>query len=952
MAAPARAVWLTPLAAVFLIATGARAQDAFYFLPLERVQWTEGTLPRAFQQVDGYFAQAMAPAYPYVVLDGEGEGYVGVPGRPWSVWADAEEVVLRGHLAIRAPAGKEIMGRLFLNKPDGRGMLRLRFRIPSTEARPDAREPFLRARLAYYDHWASQNIPGGAWFRHQVRRTQAALARATTVPEEPRSIGPELTGELQRTYDLFTGGRAMAENLQLDRGLVLLEKDQAPVKVDSIPGITIREIDWQPLIKDAKPRLDPLASIIPADQHAVFLPSFQAVLALAEEVRAHDTPVYRLATPRWENARVAERYQAQLCLPLSRLAKVIGPHVVRSVAATGSDPFFPMGTDVAILFETPQPAVLENLLWMRIGLEAARTPDAKPVQGQVFGVSYRGVRSADRRVCSYLATIGNAVVVTNSPYQLQRLSEVHQGKAGSVASLAEYIFFRQRYPRGDAEETAFVFLSDATIRRWCGPRWRIADSRRVRVAAVLAELQAAHLDNLVRGQVQPGPLDTDLLLPEAGQLRIGPGGVVSSVYGSLEFMTPISEIPLDTVTKAEADAYQRWRDNYQRNWRWAFDPIGLRLSLGRDSLSADMTVMPLIFGTEYRELVAVSQGAALPPGAGDRHAALFHGILALNRQSRWFEDANDWAGTLMAGLSLGWVGRTIEIYADDDPFWREFSKYRLREIGRRLLPEFPEHFAQLPIAVRIESSNNLSLATFLTGVRAVAEHTAPKLTRWERLTYKDQPYVKITADMAEAGLPAAAPNARHELAIYYVATGDALTVTLSERLLKDAVDRHLARRSAAAKKEAPPAAGPSRPWLGSNIAVHVDRKMLEVANALAHDEYQSRMQARAWGNLPILNEWKRRFPDRDPIDVHRQVWYTELLCPGGGRYVWNDTWQTMESTVYGHPGEPKAGPPAPPVLSTFQSASFGLTFENQGLRARAALYRQEPPKAAPSAGTQ
>jgi hypothetical protein len=52
----------------------------------------------------------------------------------------------------------------------------------------------------------------------------------------------------------------------------------------------------------------------------------------------------------------------------------------------------------------------------------------------------------------------------------------------------------------------------------------------------------------------------------------------------------------------------------------------------------------------------------------------------------------------------------------------------------------------------------------------------------------------------------------------------------------------------------------------------------------------------------------------------------------------------MASTIYGHPGEPKEGPPAPPVLSSFAAGSFGLTFENQGLRARAELARGEEKK--------
>ena len=31
------------------------------------------------------------------------------------------------------------------------------------------------------------------------------------------------------------------------------------------------------------------------------------------------------------------------------------------------------------------------------------------------------------------------------------------------------------------------------------------------------------------------------------------------------------------------------------------------------------------------------------------------------------------------------------------------------------------------------------------------------------------------------------------------------------------------------------------------------------------------MQSRAWSNLPILNEWKHRYPDQDPVASARAV---------------------------------------------------------------------------------
>jgi hypothetical protein len=101
------------------------------------------------------------------------------------------------------------------------------------------------------------------------------------------------------------------------------------------------------------------------------------------------------------------------------------------------------------------------------------------------------------------------------------------------------------------------------------------------------------------------------------------------------------------------------------------------------------------------------------------------------------------------------------------------------------------------------------------------------------------------------------------------------------------------------------------------------------------------MQVRCWGNLAILNEWKRLYPTEDPVKLHEILWQTRLVCPGGGQYAWNDEWKTMESTVYGHPGRPKDGPGAPEAVARFKTGNFGLTFENQGLRARLEITREE-----------
>ena len=199
------------------------------------------------------------------------------------------------------------------------------------------------------------------------------------------------------------------------------------------------------------------------------------------------------------------------------------------------------------------------------------------------------------------------------------------------------------------------------------------------------------------------------------------------------------------------------------------------------------------------------------------------------------------------------------------------------------------------------------------------------------------------------------------MALYYAPSADSLTVSFSETVLQHAIDRRLEHEAAAQKgtvgnqeatakkdgvRQADHTTRAALPWLGSNLCLQVDHSLLDLLMRSRLDIFngpgsltEAAMQVRSWGNIPILNEWKRLFPDEDPVKVHQRLWHTQLVCPGGGKYVWNDEWKTMESTGYGHPGQPKTGPKVPAPLGQFQTANFGLTFEEQGLRSRIELTR-------------
>jgi hypothetical protein len=305
--------------------------------------------------------------------------------------------------------------------------------------------------------------------------------------------------------------------------------------------------------------------------------------------------------------------------------------------------------------------------------------------------------------------------------------------------------------------------------------------------------------------------------------------------------------------------------------------------------------------------------------------------MAIDKEAPMFQRA---AGTLQAmaqGLTLGWLGGSAELYAEDHPVWDEMVD-RARDASED--EEAFEEIFRLPIAARVAATDGFRLTAFLASLRGLIDQVGPGMTVWTPLEHEGQPYVRVSpSEAAVAGVPADIA----ELAIYYAPASDALTVSLREDVLKRALDRQRARREAAGEEgDHQP---PGTPWLGSSLALQVDRRMLEVYDALTTEFQDDELQRRSWGNIPILNEWKRLYPDENPVELHERIWKVRLVCPGGGQYVWNEEFHTMESTVYGHPGAPKSAGRTFGILEDIARGSFGLTFENDGLRARAILER-------------
>jgi hypothetical protein len=855
----------------------------------------------------------------YVVLDGAGEAYLDFQGK--NAWDRDPRLPVR--CAFRVPDGAAAAGRLFLAKPDLSGFEARKFSVPEGAEEPSAKEAFLEIAERHYEDLFARRIPGSAWFRHQADAFHRARTAAPASPNARPGVAAARgrPGEIEDTLDLFSGERALAENLDLDRALRVPAAGEATIDVATIEGVTTRAMDWKPLVAGLKPALDPLAAAIPADQHAIFFPSFQAMTRVFDEIDQAGTPLFEFVAARAEDQRTKERYQEQLCLPLSSVARLLGPTVIDSIAITGSDPFLPSGTDLALLFRCKDTTLLEKLVQARH--VEARSKGAKPVEGTAGKIAWAGARSDDRRVSSYLARSGDTVVVANSPVAIERVAAAIEGRAPALASADEYVWFRDRYRRTDPGESALLVLTDATIRRWASPASRIGEARRVRVAAAMAEVHARHADELATGKVPVGKPAAEADLPATADFVWGENGVRSPVDGTPTFLTPLAERPVTRVSPDEKQAYEAFRRTFQDRWRAFFDPVALRFSFADGKLGADLTVMPLVVESEYRDLHELTRDAALAPTAGDAHAGtLFHLAAAFGKNSEMSRMFSREAGPFAQQLGadpLGWIGGGVALYAEQDPFWKELEDAGKGETF------LEENFYRLPLALHVDVKDPLKLAAFLTALRAMADGSAPGMVRWETKTWHDQPYVRISSNEG-SGIP-------EKASLSYAAMPDAFVLSLREDLVQRAIDRRAERKQG----KVDPAR--DRPWLGSSLGLRMERDAVDVIGRTWSGSESDELRRVAWSALPILNEWKRRFPNEDPVAVHERVFGTRLGTPTGGTFAWNEAMQTMETSDYGSPATPKQGPALPAALGSFLRGAFGLSFEGEGLRARVELER-------------
>jgi hypothetical protein len=649
----------------------------------------------------------------------------------------------------------------------------------------------------------------------RAKEPRPALAkdkRAARVAEPIRRPDPS---SLANLMDTTTGLTSMREALQTDRPLrTRLAAESASVPLAQLAAPKVARHPWPEMLAalGRTPPDEPLAHAAPANFYYLRFGSLAHLFRVLDEADAWITPAATLGTGFAQNQDLGKRYEAQLGLQRSLTSRLLGPQVVTDLAVVGSDPYLREGSDLTFIFRVKSPtafaAGLVSALAGHLGEHGAQRVETEVHAGESITIT----RSADGVVRQHRAQAGEFTVVSNSLGAMRAVLDTIKHKRAALADAPDFRYLMAR--DGAVPADVLGFLSDAFVAEVIGPRQKILESRRLlALSDLLAPGYAALLYGWLYGRpprsleeiVSAGILGRDELRHVSGEtIAFAPGEAARSPWGTVAALTPLVDLPApDKVSGTERDAYRMFADSYQRAWSQYMDPVALRLRLdaaGKGPLRADLRVLPILEGSEYREMQRTVGDARIDVAALGSGAELALGVGAQATVRRL---VGEMASTLPLGLraQLDWLGDAAFIGVDDrfdvkavfDAFNGED---RLRE------KELAKLFVEAPLHAGLAVRNLLTAGLTLSALRKLAADAAPGAIAWgERGKERGVAYVGISA--ARGGQ---ARELAGDLSLYYAFCKDYLLLSLSQTTLKaridDCLDGRLPRTAPAGKAAA------------------------------------------------------------------------------------------------------------------------------------------------------
>ena len=420
------------LAAVLLLSSTARSQEPAASRPADvysRVALSE------LETVDGTWPVALRERW--LSNESSAPPTTGVFPPPIEGFLTRRDGAI--HLVARSPVEAEVTALFMLPLPGG-GTTRLRVRVPPAKVAQGTRKEFLEAAREHYAQLVFFRPPGAAWFRHRLDAIEAELGteqkpgddrprRSLVVSRRDRS------GEIEETYDFFSAGRAVSENLRLDRSLAPIDGGEPTIPIETAQGHRDEGVRLEGGDREALPRQGPARGPHPGGPARRVLPEPDRARRHAGRARGAGRSDRVFGRPSAPRTPASARSTSGSSVSSSGTSRPVFAAASHPSAITGSDPYFATGTDVAVLLEC-EPAAL-------------RASTLAEVQAATRCAARSGSTHSRIRTVSSFVGAGRR---RRRRDELARAAEAHRGRRlrGSCRTSPaspEYVFFRDRYRR-------------------------------------------------------------------------------------------------------------------------------------------------------------------------------------------------------------------------------------------------------------------------------------------------------------------------------------------------------------------------------------------------------------------------------------------------------------------------------------------------------------------------
>jgi hypothetical protein len=702
---------------------------------------------------------------------------------------------------------------------------------------PASKKPDTGIVDRFYVAFAEHMLRSAGPFQAFAAQRLAAHAQPQKAPPRGRDVrAPRRpNGELAELMATMTGATSIQEALQSDRDLFLATaKDKPTIPVEQLAGPPLAKHPFPEMLRalGAPVPDEPLAAATPAEFHFHRFADLTVLFRMFDQIDAWATPIAGLLDRQAEDHRLSERYEAALGLSRGPLTRALGPEAIGAVAVVGSDPYVREGTDLTVIFQVKQRALVEAGLAAALGRHADAHGPLTTSKTSHDGVAVQIVRSADGAVSQHRATVGDLELVANSLPALERVIDAARGKRPRLSDEPDFRYMLARDARVRAD--VLSFMGDRFMAEVVGPRQKILEARRqIAQAELLTPGYAALLFGWLTGR-SPSSVDElvkarlftkdELKHANGDPITYEPGKPARSRFGTVSSLVPLIELGAPAlVTEAERRGYETFSRHYQENWSTYIDPVMIRFALeqqpGGLRLVADTRILPIIDKSDYRDIQAAvgAMRIVAPETAGALRVALGVGEQAEVRRE---------LGGLIGGFSsrhrlgIDWLGDWATVGVLDKPslatsvadvFTGELPERPLTEQeGRGERPDELSAIGRAPLFAAIGLRSTAAGAIAIAAVRKVAEDALPGMLSWGELgVHREVSVVRVT--VRDQGMPEGGFN------VHYAFCEGALLLATRADVIQRLIDDRLDGKGTGAVK-ATAATDPAAPQLAVDFA--------------------------------------------------------------------------------------------------------------------------------------